>query len=433
MDGNQWNAEEERLQNFLLACVAAKVPLTHILCVGREGILAEYVQPPYTMDTLRICYSMTKSVTSLAVGAAVGKGLLSLDDLVGDILPECMPEDKTGNVWRIRVRDLLTMSGGIEENTYGVQYHQKDWVKAYLYQEFPRTPGTHYLYSTHGTHVLAAVVERVSGQGLDAFLNENLFCPMGIFEAQWEHTPSGCVAGGMGLSLFPTSLAKLSRVLLNGGEWQGKQLIPADYLKAATTRQITKQDESSFRRFSGDGYGYQFHVGENGFFRMYGAFGQVCLICPARNLAFVALSGGAETETLLRLLYTHFLEEPLPLLPIGVWKMAENPLEIRTLTLIEGAGAYHLQCAGEHNFSIRFVPGDAVRGHTSFIKDLEWHGQAYVVNAVWNGELTLTVQYIETPYTAKYRLVFSGNKLRLKFEIDQSFTLENFSVTGTRG
>ncbi|MGN0478326.1 MAG: serine hydrolase domain-containing protein [Hominenteromicrobium sp.] len=421
------------LSPFLAACCdAPDVHLTHFLCVTPAGVAAQYAAPPYRMDTLRLCFSMTKSFASLAVGIAWDQGLLALDDFVGSVLPDCMPEDRRHPARRIRVRDLLTMSGGIGENTYDALFAEPDWVKAYLHQDFPHEPGSFYLYSTHGSHVLSALVERVSGLSLEDFLNRHLFHPMGIFEAQWERAPEGRTAGGMGLSLYPASLAKTAQMLLNRGVYGGKRLISARYLDMAAAVQIRKQDHDPEKQYGGDGYGFQFHIGRNGYFRMDGAFGQVCLICPDKALAFVALSAGSETESLLRLIYRYFLEDAPPY-PAGVYRMAENPMHLHTLTLRpEGEGGVLELRAEDYTQTLRFRLNGETRGRTVFLKDLQMQAQDYVCRAVLQEDMELTVFYIETPYTAVYRLRFSENTVRFDFRINVSFTLRNFSAPGTK-
>lgn len=434
------------LSNFIAACEAAPdVNLTHFLCASEDAVLAQYAAPPYRMDTLRLCFSMTKSFSSLAVGIAIGQGLLQLETRVCDILPEAMPESG-GHAQKIRVCDLLTMSGGAAENNYASMIAAKDWVRAYFEQALPYEPGTHYLYCTHGSHVLSVIIERVSGLSLEDFLNRYLFHPMGIFEAQWEHDPQGRTAGGMGLSLYPASLVKIAQLLLNGGRYNGVAMIPEAYIKAAGSVQIVKH-ETKEKPYGGDGYGYQFHVGKAGFYRMDGAFGQVCLICPALHRAFIALSSNSKTETLLRLIYQHFIDRDAALAAAAEdknslcavctaadwqdeYRLADNPMGLRAVRVRRERDEYSFSLRfDDKTQQIAFCPGRETRGRTVFIKDLEEHEQEYVsFSAETDGMLEVTVYYIETPYIAVYRLLREGDGLRFAFDINCSFTLENFSA-----
>lgn len=217
---------------------------------------------------------MTKTFASLAIGIAGDLGLLTIDDYIIKYFPEDLPQLPDKNLCRIKIRHLLTMSSGIHDNTYAGLYTQSNWIKAFLKQEFPHEPGTYYRYSTHSSHMLSAIITKVSSLSLKEFLNKYLFHPMGIYEAQWEQSPEHLTAGGMGLSLYPHSLVKISQLLLNKGVYHGKRLISQDYLESATRQQIVKQDDINRpdNHFCGAGYGFQFHISRGGFYRLDGAF-----------------------------------------------------------------------------------------------------------------------------------------------------------------
>lgn len=183
-------------------------------------------------------------------------------------------------------------------------------MKAFLAQEFPHEPGTFYRYSTHASHMLAAIIENTTGQSMLDFLDKHLFMPLSIPKPQWETSSMGVTAGGMGLSLTPESIAKFGVLLLNKGEYFGKRIISEEYINLATSAQVTKQDESddiNNKNYAGNQYGYQFHIGLNGTFRADGAFGQICFLTPKEKLIIVATSRGSNVKTLLRLIHTHFL------------------------------------------------------------------------------------------------------------------------------
>lgn len=101
-----------------------------------------------------------------------------------------------------------------------------------------------------------------------------MFFPMNITEAKWELSPEGLTAGGMGLSLYPSSLIKFASLLLNKGHYQGKRIISEEYLSRATSPQAVKQDDinNENKFYSGYQYGFQFHIIQNGCFRADGTF-----------------------------------------------------------------------------------------------------------------------------------------------------------------
>lgn len=118
----------------------------------------------------------------------------------------------------INLVNLVLLQGdGVLAQFCKLLFPQPNWIKAFLAQEFPHDPGTYYRYSTHATHMLSAIIQKTSGQSLEEFLNTYMFFPMNITEAEWEFSPEGLTAGGMGLSLYPSSLIKFASLLLNKG------------------------------------------------------------------------------------------------------------------------------------------------------------------------------------------------------------------------
>lgn len=438
---------------FIHACDRNdNVRISHVICSSGDSILAEYVKPPYRMNTLRLFFSMTKTFASLAIGIAGDLGLLTIDDYIIKYFPKDLPQLPDKNLCRIKIRHLLTMSSGIHDNTYAGLYAQSNWIKAFLKQEFPHEPGTYYRYSTHSSHMLSAIITKVSSLSLEEFLNKYLFHPMGIYEAQWEQSPEHLTAGGMGLSLYPHSLVKISQLLLNKGVYHGKRLISQDYLESATRQQIVKQDDVNRpdNHFCGAGYGFQFHISRGGFYRLDGAFGQLCLICPSKNLSVTVFSENSKMEALLSLVYEYLLEEPFTCgefdagqeisgeaknstaeIPLRKYQLSQNGLDLESIEFIRKNGAYSLiLCEKEHTNIIDFSFSGEKQGQIYFIKDLQKHRQEYVCIATFDQVLKLKVFLIETPYIVDYSFIFSGKEVLLEFSINVSFTLQNQTIRG---
>jgi CubicO group peptidase (beta-lactamase class C family) len=252
--------------NFIKVCeVDENVNLISFALIQNDKVLAKFCKKPYREDVKQLLFSMTKSFAALAVGIAIDDGLLSLDDYVESFFSEELPERPHPNLLKMKIRHLLTMTTGIHKNTYSELFPQSNWVKAFLAQEFPHEPGTYYRYSTHASHMLSAIIQKVSNTSLEDFLNDSLFLPMDITEAQWEHSPEGLTSGGMGLSLCPASLIKVACMLLNKGIFNEKRIISEEYIALATSPQVIKQDEVNRldQYFSGFQYGFQFHISPN--------------------------------------------------------------------------------------------------------------------------------------------------------------------------
>jgi CubicO group peptidase (beta-lactamase class C family) len=453
--GHSLFGKEMSLSDFIKFCENDNdVNLTHFMVITNNRLLCKYCMPPYEMDSLRLLFSMTKSLTSLAIGIAYDMQLLSLTDRIIDFFPDELPSTACSNLQRIQIQHLLTMSSGIHDNTYGLLFPQDDWIKAFLAQDFQHEPGAFYRYSTHGSHMLSAIITKVTGLSLEDFLNEYLFYPMDIYEAQWELSPEGLTAGGMGLSLFPYSLAKIAQMLLNNGLYNGMQLISSEYLRMATVPQIIKQDEinNSTRDFSGTEYGYQIHIGKHGYFRFDGAFGQLCLVCPDRNLAFVAFSQCSKMERLLSMIYQFFIDKTVSTaiesytpttsqystigpvdLPNARYEMERNSLGIKFLELSSDNHMKTTTVNGREDI-IYFDFAALTKGKVYFVKDLQEHLQKYVccICRAEENLLELCVYYIETPYVVKYLIEFESDTLQFKFSINVSLTLKDFSVKGVK-
>ncbi len=280
----------------LLDRLAARSVECHSIMVVRHGrVVAEGWWAPYSADRPHLLYSLTKSFTSIAVGFAVSDGLLRLDDRIADVLDDHVPAELSARARQLSVHHLLTMTTGHRDDTLAQAWELEpaDLVKGFLRVPAPDPPGTRHAYNNSTTFVLARMVERVTGQSLPDLLHDRLFWPMGLGldDAEWERVASGATFGFHGLHLRTEAVAAFGELLLRGGRWHGRQLIPADWIKRATTRQIgTLQFEDGGR--SADwlcGYGYQFWMSRHGY-RGDGAMGQYCLVIGDHDLVVAMTS-----------------------------------------------------------------------------------------------------------------------------------------------
>ena len=157
---------------------------------------------------------------------------------------------------QVTLRNLLTMASGHESCPLLRLHPQKDWVQGFLESELVYDPGTRFVYNSAATYMLAAVLRKTTGQNVIDFLQERLFLPLGIRAEKWDSCPMGTNIGGWGFWLKTEDLLRFGRLLLNNGNWNGKQLIPADYVKEATRFQIdnSTNEQPDWKL----GYGYQF-------------------------------------------------------------------------------------------------------------------------------------------------------------------------------
>ena len=226
----------------------------------------------------RNVYSASKSVTSCAVGFAVQEGLLSLEERLVDAFPQDLPEAISENLERATVRDLLTMCLGQEHGELmGAQrplYKERDWVKQALSFPFTDAPNTKFVYNNVGPYLAGVLVQRRSGCDLVSYLTPRLFEHLGIVRPTWEIDPLGRTFGAGGLFLTLSELHTFGQFYLQNGQWNGKQLLDSEWVKASTSKQV---DNGAY------GYGYLFWGGEQGTFRADGKYGQLSILCRDKD------------------------------------------------------------------------------------------------------------------------------------------------------
>lgn len=272
-----------------------------LMIVHRGQVLAEGWWAPYAPERPHLLYSLTKSFTSTAVGLAIDDGLLALDDPVVDVLPDHVPSGLPGQGRRLTVHHLLSMTAGHPGNSLldAWELEPEDLVKGFLRLPFTTPEGTHHVYDDATTFLLARMVERVTGRGLPDYLDERLFAPMGIDHAEWDRVKSGAAFGFHGLHLTTEAIAAFGQLLLRGGRWGDRQLVPHAWVELATRKHIDSEwilngvDQPDFRF----GYGYQFWRTRHGY-QGNGAFGQQCIVVPEHDLVVAVTAEGVSQEVL---------------------------------------------------------------------------------------------------------------------------------------
>ncbi|MFZ0217648.1 MAG: serine hydrolase [Candidatus Dormiibacterota bacterium] len=293
--------------DYLDAVERADIEMHSLLVVHHGVVAAEGWWAPYTADRVQLLYSLSKSFTSSAVGIAEQEGLLSIDDLVLDHFPDEAPAHPSANLRAMRVRDLLAMASGHQEDTKErMTAGAPDLVRAFLALPPEHPPGTHFTYNQGCTHTLAALVSRLSGQPLLDYLRPRLFDPLGIDQAIWTLAPDHVEQGWSGLHVVTESIAKLGQLYLQGGRWQAAQVIPESYVEEATRKQVENRHHSENPDWQ-QGYGFQFWRCRGDAFRGDGAFGQLCVVLPGLDAVVACTAQTAEMQTELNLIWEHLL------------------------------------------------------------------------------------------------------------------------------
>ena len=179
--------------------------------------------------------SASKSILNALTGIALEQGHLeNLDVPVARYLPEYfkgVPADDPRR--RITVRHLVTMSSGLPSTSirnYGAWVTSRDWVGYALARGVENEPGAYMTYSTGDSHVLAAVLTKATGKPLREFAQQHLFAPADMRVGGWDRDPQGIYFGGNNLALSPASLLNFGRLYLDGGRFNGRQVLPAGWV-----------------------------------------------------------------------------------------------------------------------------------------------------------------------------------------------------------
>jgi CubicO group peptidase (beta-lactamase class C family) len=269
--------------------VADSMPNLLSLLVVRDGyvVAEQYWQGKDSSSTFDI-RSSTKSFTSAIVGEAMAQGYIrGLDQRVYDFFPEYYRNlDPASWKWRIQVKHLLTMTAGLEwDERIGIIPQPESYESTWLTPPMAARPGTRFIYSSGDSHMLSIAVARATKQTLREYGNATIFRQIGmeIDQARWPTDPKGYNWGGTGLELTARQMAKFGYLYLNGGCWNGEQVVSRDWVTQSTLARVSS-------RGGKNNYGYQWWVTEFGphhAFLADGHGGQMIIVVPDLDLVVV--------------------------------------------------------------------------------------------------------------------------------------------------
>jgi len=427
----------------------------HSFILMRHGkVAAQGWWSPYNPDSPHMLYSLSKSYTSTAIGIAQAEGLLSIDDQVISFFPDDTPENPSANLQSMRIRDLLRMNTGHNEDATGrMAQDNTNWVKAFLSLEVDHKPGTRFAYNSAATFMLSAIIQKVSGETLLEYLRPRLFEPLGIENPQWETAPGGINMGGWGLKVRTKDIANFGQLYLQKGMWQDKQLIPSQWVEEATKLQTSNgsNPDSDWDQ----GYGYQFWRCRHNLYRGDGAFGQYCIVFPEQDAVLAITSGTGDMGAIMNLVWEIILpglkDSPLDENP-EAFDALQSKLSSLSLSTVAGETTSSLaetisnqiykikpNAEGITEMRIDLSPGQEsvifAMNDTSVLipfgynnsKDgstLRPSGESWpsASSAAWISSDTMLLRsYLyETPYRYSYTFAFKGDGVSVKREINLS-------------
>jgi CubicO group peptidase (beta-lactamase class C family) len=470
------------LLTFVEAANATIHELHGFMLLRHGSVIAEGWWAPYAPQHRHILFSLTKSFTSTAVGMAVAEGRLSIDDPVLSFFPEDAPKRLSQNLQAMRVRHLLSMTTGhLEDATEkAVMNPEGNWVKGFFSKPVKHVPGAPFVYNSAASHMLSAIVHKLTGQPLSEYLRPRLFEPVGIEDYTWQTDPRGINTGGWGLAVKTEDIARFGQLYLQKGTWNGVRLLPEAWVEMATS----KQSDNSMNEAIDwkQGYGFQFWRCQHNAYRGDGAFGQYCVVMPDQDAVLAINAGVQDMQSVLDLVYKHILpnlgdtalpEEPeiqkkltarlqdlcldppqgkptarLAKVVSGKeYKLDENPLRLSgfRLDFVDHTCQLTFEtAAGEQ--SMRLGAQSWAIGTTALFQDDPRHALIFQPEAVpvagayaWKSANTLELkaQFHETPFVYKLKCKFAGEQAQqvsIETAVNVSFGPTEFPVlTGRAG
>ena len=301
----------------------------HSVLVMRHGeVIAECYAAPFDENSLHRMYSTSKSFVAMAIGALEAEGKISLNDTIDEYFPDFVDKDTDERITNAKIVDLLRMmSPYIKVDSCGDG--QEDWVDAFFNGTPDKQPGTSFNYDTGATHILGVIVERVTGKDFLEYLKEKALLEIGFSENAWcVKAPEGYAWGGSGVMCTSRDLAAFANLVMNKGEYNGKQLLPREYVEAATSKQVETAAAEGNSPYYGMGYGYQIWMNPYGFAFM-GMGNQNAFCVPDKDLVIVCTAdnqGNGEANDIIYSLFEEHIikkvsDEPLPENPEAFEKM----------------------------------------------------------------------------------------------------------------
>jgi CubicO group peptidase (beta-lactamase class C family) len=261
------------------------------LVIRNDTILYENYFHDRDKSSIVPSFSMAKSFTSALIGCAIRDGLIkSVEEPATNYIPEL----KKNGFDKVKIKHLLQMTTGLKFNEsyinpfgqvagfyYGLNLRKQVYKLKLAYE-----PGTRFEYKSGNSEILGLVLERaLKGKTITTYLQENIWTPLQMeYDASWsiDQKKNGIEKTFCCLNARARDFAKFGKLYLNKGNYNGKQVIPADWIEQSTHSDLTEGGVSNYK--------YQWWLEKNGNFRAQGFLGQYIFVCPKKHIVIVKLS-----------------------------------------------------------------------------------------------------------------------------------------------
>lgn len=254
---------------------------------------------PYEWGSRHVLFSLTKSMTSLAIGLCYDDDLLDLDDKVIDYFPEINLEYDLEFWHKMTIRHLLTMTTGHSACPVFINGNvsKLDYMDGFFQTRLIHEPGSTFVYNTGATHIASAIIHKVAKVNMSTLLRDRIFRYLNISNYEFKKTVNNIDIGGVGGFFCTEDLAKIGQLILQKGNYNGRQLISEEYLAMATAKQVNSVHNEALDWK--EGYGFQFWRSRHDTFRGDGACGQFIIFLDKFNTVITINSGMANMGMVL--------------------------------------------------------------------------------------------------------------------------------------
>ncbi len=312
------NVNRTAVVKFMRECKENKTDIHSFEIIQNNEVKVRIAPAPYSFEYKQQLYSLSKSFSSTAIGLLVDEGKLSIEDKVIDIFPDKCPEKIGKNTAKMCVKHLLSMNTGHNRCLLYDIRQSGDPVRLFLSFEPENEPGTHFFYNNAATFMLSQIVRRYADMSMYDFLSLRLFDVLGIKNTYWNTFADGNSQGAVGLHASTDDIAKLGLLYLNKGMYNGKRILSERWVNSASA--VWSDNSTNGTPDWVAGYGFQFWRNAADGFRGDGAFGQLCVILPSKNMVFAMEAYSDDMQKEMDLLYN--LADSL----YGESDMSENEL-----------------------------------------------------------------------------------------------------------
>lgn len=267
----------------------SKINIHSLLIVRNKKIVFDAYFYPFRADLRHDIASCTKSITFILIGIAIDKGYIkSEDQLVSSFFPEIKLTGKGFET--LSIKNLLTMTSGFdcgfsnEDSLFNELFPSNNWPGFILDIPFVANPGQQFSYCSCNYYLLAEIIYRATGLSPEDFAKKHLFNDLGIKSFYWSKNNHGINYGWGDLALESYDLAKIGQLLLDGGKWNNKSIISADWVKKSKSMNTVFPN--------GNGYGYGFWIDKDHGYNAEGRGTQRLHIDSIHHAIVVVTAGG---------------------------------------------------------------------------------------------------------------------------------------------